>query len=445
MFANATGRLAPFRYLFNGLLRNLPQSESDSEILMASVVRTAGIATTGSSKKIFGLPWDVFLSLFLMTATSSYVIREPAPCDLAFVLVAPLMLITGRFALVRPANPLLYFGIFLFFALNTISLAVAYEVLVSLRYYMITVYLLLYFLLVVSLVARYGSAVYRVLNGSFQIGALITSTIGILAGLHVLPNWNEFMLTEKGERIRSTFKDSNVLGPYLVAACAMLVADAFVRKKLKLWQVVCLTIYSVAILMTYSRGAYLAGIVTFGSLAGMFWLQPHFRRASETLIIRLIPVGVLIVLAGVFVLHETDLTEFFVNRFAYQSYDDVRFENQQHILQTIGQDPVGIGPGSWNLHNYLHDVHSLFLRTWVEHGHLGMIGLLCFLFAWVTDTWRGVRRKADDQYIYIVSMAIFLGVMSNSFSIDTVHWRHLFMIMAIPVGLIAHEARKADE
>jgi hypothetical protein len=378
-----------------------------------------------------------------MTATSSYVTVEPAPCDLAFVLCAPLLLISGRYVLVRPANPLIYLGAALFFAVNTISLAVAHEFLVSFRYYVITVYLLLYFLLIVSLVARYGLAVYRVLNGSFQIAAVSAASIGILAGLRVLPNWNDFMLTENGERIRSTFKDSNVLGPFLVAACAMLVADVLVRRRLRIWQLVCLTVYSLAILMTYSRGAYLAAFVTMVSLAGMFWLQPHYRQATATWITKLIPVAILIGAAGLLVLQATDLTDFFVSRFAYQSYDDERFENQQHILRTIGQDPLGIGPGSWNLHHYLHDVHSLFLRAWVEHGHLGLIGLLCFLLGWTIDAWRGVHRRSEHQYVYLVSMAVFLGVMSNSFSIDTVHWRHLFLFMALPVGLIAYEAKQA--
>jgi hypothetical protein len=135
------------------------------------------------------------------------------------------------------------------------------------------------------------------------------------------------------------------------------------------------------------------------------------------------------------------LTEFFVNRFAYQSYDDERFENQQHILRTVGQVPFGIGPGSWNLHHYLHDVHSLFLRTWVEHGHLGLIGLLCFLVAWFADAGRGMFRAGPYQSIYVVCFAVVLGIMSNSFSIDTVHWRHLFLFLAIPVGLFSFEVR----
>lgn len=397
---------------------------------------------TGDAANGQRLPSLAFWGLLLMTATSSYVSQEPAPCDLAFVFFAPLFLLVGLYSLVWPMNPVMYFGGGIFFVMNLASMIMAHEPWVSARYEIITVYLLLFWLLIVSLTAKLGPSVYRVINGGFQIAALITSIIGILAGLHLIPNWNDFMLTENGERIRSTFKDSNVLGPYLVAASAMLIADTVVAKRFKLWQMTCLAIYALAILLTFSRGAYLAAVVTFGTLFGLFWLLKKYRPAIDWLLVRLLPVGLVICLAGVVVLERINLTDFFVNRFAYQSYDDERFENQQHILRTVGQMPIGIGPGGWNLHHYLHDVHSLFLRTWVEHGHLGLIGLLCFLLAWFVDAWRGVFRAGPHQSIYIVCFSVVLGIMSNSFSIDTVHWRHLFLFLAIPVGLLAYEVHR---
>jgi O-antigen ligase len=183
--------------------------------------------------------------------------------------------------------------------------------------------------------------------------------------------------------------------------------------------------------------------VTVASLVGSFWMIAKFRPAVDWLLFRLLPVGMVFAIVGVVVLERINLTDFFVNRFAYQAYDDERFENQQQILRTVGQMPIGIGPGSWNLHHYLHDVHSLFLRTWVEHGHLGLIGLLCFLLAWFFDAGRGMFRSSPYQPIYIVCFAVVLGIMSNSFSIDTVHWRHLFLFLGIPVGLYSYELQRA--
>lgn len=385
------------------------------------------------------LPRWVAFGLFMMTASSSYVTIEPAPCDILFVLLAPLLLLTGWYSLVWPMNPLMYLGAGLLFAINIVSMAMAYEPWVSARYGAITMYLLFYWLLIISLVAKGGPQTYRVIQIGFHWAAMITSSIGILAGLRLIPNWNDFMLTENGERIRSTFKDANVLGPFLVAASAMLIADSLMSKRIKLWHVACLLTYSLAILLTFSRGAYLAAFVTITAMMGLFWMVGKYRPAVDQLLLRIAPLSLVVCLAAVVVLERVNLTEFFVNRFAYQAYDDERFENQQHILRTVGQMPVGIGPGSWNLHHYLHDVHSLFLRSWVEHGHLGLIAILCFLLGWFVATGQGIFRPGPYQSIYIVCFSIVLGIMSNSFSIDTVHWRHLFLFMAIPVGLLSYE------
>lgn len=387
-------------------------------------------------------PRWVLVSLFLMTATSSYVIVEPAPCDRLFAIAAPLLLLTGWFSLVWPMNPLMYFGVGLLFAINVVSMAMALEPGVSARYWMITVYLLLYWLLIISLVAKIGPRAYRTILWGFQTAAMFTATIGNLAGLQLIPNWQQFMLDSGSERIRSTFKDANVLGPFLVAASAMLIAEAIVRKRIKAWHVVCLGNYALAILLTFSRGAYLAAIVTIGSMVGIFWMLGKFRPAVNWLALRLAPLSLVLAVVAVFALEQVNLTDYFVNRFAYQSYDDERFENQQHILRTVGQMPVGIGPGSWNLHHYLHDVHSLFLRSWVEHGHLGLIAVLCILFGWFAATWHCVFRPGPNQAIYVVCFAVVLGIMSNSFSIDTIHWRHLFLFMGIPVGLLAYEVHR---
>jgi O-antigen ligase len=389
------------------------------------------------------LPTSVALGVFLMMATSSLVLVEPAPCDLLFVVFAPLYLLTGYFALIRSVNPLIYFGLGLFVAMNIVSMVMAHEPLVSARYWGITIYLVLFWLMIVALMARFGPRLYRVINDGFQVAAVVTSTVGILAGLKLIPNWQVFMLDAADERIRGTFKDANVLGPYLVAAIAMIVADILVAKRIKLWQIACLTLYGLAILLTFSRGAYLAAVVTMAALLGSFWLIGKYRPGVDWLLFRLLPVGLAFAIVGVVILARVNLTDYFVNRFAYQSYDDERFENQQHILRTVGQMPIGIGPGSWNLHHYLHDVHSLFLRTWVEHGHLGLMGLLCFLGAWFFQSWRAVCHDGPNQSIYIVCFAVVLGVMSNSFSIDTVHWRHLFLFLAIPVGLIAYEVQRS--
>ena len=397
--------------------------------------------SVGTQAKTATVPVFVRFSLVAMIATSSIVMFEPAPCDLAFALAFPFLFLTGHFVLRRPMNPVLCFGVVLFLIMNVISLTVAFELAPALRYFAITVYLVVFSLVIVSVIGRYGEPAYEVIKKAFLFAALVTAIVGILARFQLIPFWEMFMLTEAGLRIRSTFKDANVLGPFLVAATVLVLTDVVVRRKIKVWEVGFLAICLVAIILTFSRGAYLAGAVSWLVMSVLFLWVPNHRSSANAILVRCFPVALLLGLVVIAVLASTGLIDFFLERFSYQSYDDERFLNQQHVIETVGRVPVGIGPGSWNKDNYLyiHDVHSLFLRTWVEHGTIGLLGLLVFLFAWCHDVWKRIARCGKYVHLYIASGAIFWGVMSNSFSIDTVHWRHLFLFLAIPIGLIVYE------
>lgn len=391
------------------------------------------------------MPMHVTVCVVAMIATSSIVMFEPAPCDLAFVLSWPLLFLTGHITLVRPFNPLLYLGAILFFVLNVISLTMAREFLVGLRYFAITVYLMVYAGLFVSLVARYGDKVIRVVHYSMQFAAVITATIGILARFRLIPNWQMFMLTEVGLRVRSTFKDANVFGPFLVAAMVLILTDIIVRQRIKLWQVACLALQTSGILLSFSRGAFLAAFVSVFATFALFYWMPVYRKSTTRVLWMLVPVGGVVTAAMFVLLVSTDLYDFFLQRFSYQSYDDIRFLNQRDILNTVTEVPAGIGPGQWNFDWYLHDVHSLFLRTWVEHGILALIGLLCLIAAWFGDAWKGIRRSGPHAHYIVACVAIVIGVLSNSASIDTVHWRHFVLFAAIGTGIVLYDINRYNE
>jgi hypothetical protein len=385
------------------------------------------------------MPMHVTVCIWAMIATSSVVMFEPAPCDLAFILSWPLLLLTGHITLVRPFNPLLYFGAITFLILNAISLTMARELFVGLRYFAITLYLAFYAALFVSLVGRYGDRAIRAIYYSLQVAAALTAVIGLLAQLRLIPHWEMFMLSEVGLRVKGTFKDANVYGPFLVAAMVMILTDIIVTKRIKIWQVICLSLQASGILLSFSRGAFLAAFVSVvATFALCYWL-PAYRNSTKRVLLMMVPVFLLVSAIMFVLLVSTDLMDYFLARFGYQSYDDIRFLNQQDILNTVGRVPVGIGPGQWNFDWYLHDVHSLFLRTWVEHGLLALIGLLCLITAWLADAWKGLCRSGPNTHYLVACVAIVLGILSNSASIDTVHWRHFVLFAAVGTGIIVHD------
>jgi MFS family permease len=59
--------------------------------------------------------------------------------------------------------------------------------------------------------------------------------------------------------------------------------------------------------------------------------------------------------------------------------------------------------------------------------------------------WRmaaGVLRRGENAGTYACCLAILCGTLVESWIIDTLHWRHLFLVMGIPIGLSVYESRQ---
>ena len=144
-------------------------------------------------------------------------------------------------------------------------------------------------------------------------------------------------------------------------------------------------------------------------------------------------------IAGVVALQTTDLTDYFVDRLSFQEYDNNRFGVQGEVMSTAAVTPLGIGPGQWNKSRYPQAVHNTYLRVWVENGFVGLVGYLTFLGGWFMITWSGLKRRGPYAPYYIAAASVVAGVLVESMVIDTLHWRHFFLFLALPVGLTAYE------
>jgi hypothetical protein len=47
--------------------------------------------------------------------------------------------------------------------------------------------------------------------------------------------------------------------------------------------------------------------------------------------------------------------------------------------------------------------------------------------------------RGPYQDVYVCCIAILAGILVNSLVIDSLHWRHFFLFLAIPVGLARYE------
>jgi O-antigen ligase len=132
------------------------------------------------------------------------------------------------------------------------------------------------------------------------------------------------------------------------------------------------------------------------------------------------------------------LESFLLYRLKIQPYDADRFSTQFLALETIGQMPFGIGPGH-SIPRLGMGTHNLYLQIAVENGFLSAFCFFIFLAITFWTCVRHTRRRGPFQDVYACCFAILAGILANSLAIDSLHWRHFFLFLAVPVGLWQHE------
>jgi O-antigen ligase len=123
--------------------------------------------------------------------------------------------------------------------------------------------------------------------------------------------------------------------------------------------------------------------------------------------------------------------EFLGERARLQTYDEERFAGQESALELVASHPFGIGPGQYE------DVvgiaaHSTYIRALGEQGVLGLITVVTLF---IVTLLMAARNAVLGRGTYgIGSAALFAawcGILANSAFVDTLHWRHLWLLAAL--------------
>jgi hypothetical protein len=275
------------------------------------------------------------------------------------------------------------------------------------------------------------------------IGGVIASLAAIIGYSRVISSLNELLLLY--DRSRGTFKDPNVLGAFLVfptlLALQPIISGKF-REAMK--GVVLLGLFVPAILLSFSRAAW--GQVVYCSLVVLALTFVTTRSSSHRLRLVLLSVTGVVVLAGFIgaLLSIDAVADLFKQRASFeQSYDlgeQGRFA--RHALGAIMalDKPIGIGP--LQFHKYFpEDTHNSFLNAFMSGGWLAGVFYPALVALTLVFGFRMVFVRTPWQQTAIVVFAGYFGVATESFVIDTDHWRHTFLLMGVMWGLIAATER----
>ncbi|QQZ07863.1 hypothetical protein I5776_12255 [Heyndrickxia vini] len=143
----------------------------------------------------------------------------------------------------------------------------------------------------------------------------------------------------------------------------------------------------------------------------------------------------LCLIAGTFLLFYLGNTPLIANllneRLGMQNYDTERFSTQKAAFEAGFSNLIGMGPGQSD-ENLEMSTHSLYARLFAENG---LIGFLSFFVFFILSMLQALKRTLRSSYqvrgLYSIIFASLVGLIFNSLFIDTLHWRHFWLLLAL--------------
>jgi hypothetical protein len=273
--------------------------------------------------------------------------------------------------------------------------------------------------------------------------AVAVALFGILTYFHLLPGSDTFIFAS---RSRSTFKDPNVLGAFLVLP-TVLSLQRTMTGRLRDFLVGSLmtAVLAIELLLAFSRGAWGAFGVAVALMLGLTYLTCGSGRERRRIILiaalGTVVLGALIVA----VLSLPQVSGLFEERASLvQSYDAGRFGRfGRHILgaQLALDQPFGIGPLQFSKY-FPEDPHNSFLDSFMAGGWISGAAYLALTLVTLTIGLRYVFARTPWRAAHIALYATFVAEVGESYIIDVQHWRHYFLIMGVLWGLVIAAAAR---
>jgi O-antigen ligase len=193
---------------------------------------------------------------------------------------------------------------------------------------------------------------------------------------------------------------------------------------------------SYGILLGFSRGSWINYVVSAVLYTG-FRFRTYQNAAEINRLLKIL--GLVLLLFVVFIIYITStdkISDMLEVRFHVQHYDTMhggRLSNQLLILKTALAHPLGVGA-------YLSEIlffrapHNIYLHVLIESGWIGAIAFYSFLIVTLQKAYKFCLQPSSIQRSYAVVFVCTIGILVQSFFIDSTHWRHMYMLFAMLWG-----------
>ena len=262
-----------------------------------------------------------------------------------------------------------------------------------------------------ALTSRRGAVVF---TGGLVVSAAAVSMVGIaqyLLGASGASSWvDSDMFSEITVRVYSTLQNPNMLAEYLVLLLPLGAALLLSARSMwaRLWWLGCSGLIALCLLLTFSRGAYLAALIAMGLFAVM--MRPQ--------LLLLLPVG----LAGLYlVLPDTIIARFTSIGDLGDSSTSYRVAIWMGSLSMLKDHwIIGVGPGTaafnkvYPAYGYAaanaQHTHNLLLQLVSDGGILALLLFLLIIFSFVRQACAAFSRCGDWR-TRLFPAAVVSGVM----------------------------------
>ncbi|ROZ77083.1 O-antigen ligase family protein [Ramlibacter sp. WS9] len=378
------------------------------------------------------VPRMMRLMYLLLGASSCITFIEPAPFE---VLALFLVLVHAarnmrdpwwRLAGPMTATMLVLLGLFLI--LQFVPVALQARSPASSAFYAGVTTMLIMIALHLGQLHGQGDVRFSAFLAGYAGAALVCAALAIIM-LHPAIAPMADMLQSEG-RPRIFFKDPNVFGPYLIPAIVIFLEAAGRRRGAKtvlfvLFAVIC----AAGVIATASRAAW-ANLAIVLAMYGAF---SSVRQKAMLACAALLAAAVAIPAAGLLIDHDQDAFDLYSSRMQLQEYDTYRFANAQEAIELGLRYPAGVGPGE--VVHYLAgwDPHNTYVRIWAENGPVALTLFSVFLLLLAAHALQECMGGRRLHPAFICAFALLAGALVNAAVVDTLHWRHFWIILAVCV------------
>jgi O-antigen ligase len=374
-------------------------------------------------------------TLWLLAACSGFALIEPSPYELVFLLTLFVFALTGvRFSqkLIPLALLLLLYNLG-----GVISLIPWMDEAPSVRFTAVSVYLMITAIFLAAIMADDAYGRIETLRKGYLFAAWCASFAGLLGYFDVAGLGSVFSLYG---RASGTFKDPNVLGPFLVLPIVFALQHILIGRIGLLRGLAIMSLPLAALFLTFSRGAWgnLAAAALM-MIALTFLTSPSASRRTRIVFLTLVALGALVVALLIALSFENIRAVFEVRATLDQSYDQGvtgRFGNQLRSIPLLLDLPNGFGPLRFRFF-FPEDPHNVYINAFASYGWLGGFAWLGLMAATAYVGWTLVFRRTPTQNHAIVLWSVLFVTILQGIQIDTDHWRHFYLLLGLVWGLAA--------